>query len=143
MYNSYAFRIMLAMWATMLLITVSGWWLAYRGRLYDADLYLRLCNYAIPVGYVAVTAGWVTTEAGRQPWVVYGFLRTADAVTPNLSTGDVTISLAMYVLVYAFVFGAGLYYLIKLVQAGPALMGAPEPGLDKRPARPLSAADAD
>ncbi len=139
----YAFRIMLAMWATMLLITVWGWWLAYRRRLYGADLYLRLCNYAIPVGYVAVTAGWVTTEAGRQPWVVYGFLRTADAVTPNLSTGDVTISLAMYMLVYAFVFGAGLYYLIKLVHAGPALMQAPEPGLDKRPARPLSAADAD
>ena len=134
---------MLAMWAVMLLITVWGWWLAYRRRLYGADLYLRLCNYAIPVGYVAVTAGWVTTEAGRQPWVVYGFLRTADAVTPNLSTGDVTISLAMYVLVYAFVFGAGLYYLIKLVHAGPALMQAPEPGLDKRPARPLSAADAD
>jgi cytochrome d ubiquinol oxidase subunit I len=139
----YAFRIMLAMWATMLLITVWGWWLAYRRRVYDTDLYLRLCNYAIPVGYVAVTAGWVTTEAGRQPWVVYGFLRTADAVTPNLSTSDVTISLAMYVLVYAFIFGAGLYYLIKLVHAGPALMQAPESGLDKRPARPLSAADAD
>ena len=102
-----------------------------------------MCNYAIPVGFVAVTAGWVTTEAGRQPWVVYGFLRTADAVTPNLSTSDVTISLVMYVLVYAFVFGAGLYYLIKLVEAGRALMQAPEPGLDKRPARPLSAADAD
>ena len=139
----YAFRVMLAMWATMLLITVWGWWLAYRRRLYDADLYLRLCSYAIPVGYLAVTAGWVTTEAGRQPWVVYGFLRTADAVTPNLSTRDVTISLVMYALVYAFVFGAGVYYLFKLVHAGPSLMQAPEPGIDKRPARPLSAADAD
>ncbi|HTS23985.1 MAG TPA: cytochrome ubiquinol oxidase subunit I [Casimicrobiaceae bacterium] len=139
----YAFRVMLAMWAAMLGITVWGWWLAYRGRLYDTALYLRLCSYAIPVGFVAVTAGWVTTEAGRQPWVVYGFLRTADAVTPNLSPGDVLISLAMYALVYAFVFGAGAYYLIKLVRTGPSLMQAAEPGIDKRPARPLSAASAD
>ena len=139
----YAFRIMLAMWGLMMLITVWSWWLGLKRRLYETHLFLRVCNYAIPVGFVAVTAGWVTTEAGRQPWVVYGFLRTADAVTPNLSSGDVTISLAMYALVYAFVFGAGLYYLFKLVGAGPALMEAPELGADKRPARPLSAADAD
>jgi cytochrome d ubiquinol oxidase subunit I len=139
----YAFRIMLAMWGLMMLITVWSWWLGLKRRLYDTHLFLRVCNYAIPVGFVAVTAGWVTTEAGRQPWVVYGFLRTPDAVTPNLSSGDVTISLAMYALVYAFVFGAGLYYLFKLVGAGPALMEAPELGVDKRPARPLSAADAD
>jgi len=139
----YAFRIMLAMWGLMMLITVWSWWLGLKRRLYETHLFLRVCNYAIPVGFVAVTAGWVTTEAGRQPWVVYGFLRTADAVTPNLSSGDVTISLVMYALVYAFVFGAGLYYLFKLVGAGPALMEAPELGADKRPARPLSAADAD
>jgi cytochrome d ubiquinol oxidase subunit I len=127
----------------MLLITVWGWWLVYRGRLYRTAAYLRSCSYAIPVGFIAVTAGWVTTEAGRQPWVVYGFLRTADAVTPNLTAADVSISLVMYALVYAFVFGAGLYYLFKLVSAGPALMQAPEPGIDKRPARPLSAVEAD
>jgi cytochrome d ubiquinol oxidase subunit I len=139
----YAFRIMLAMWGLMMLITVWSWCLGLKRRLYDTPLFLRVCNLAIPVGFVAVTAGWVTTEAGRQPWVVYGFLRTADAVTPNLSSGDVTISLTMYALVYAFVFGAGLYYLFKLVGAGPALMEAPELSADKRPARPLSAADAD
>ena len=139
----YAFRVMLGMWAAMMLITVWGWYLAFRRRLYDTQLYLRACNYAIPVGFVAVTAGWVTTEAGRQPWVVYGFLRTADAVTPNLTTGDVSISLVMYALVYLFVFGAGVYYLVKLVRAGPAQAHAPESALVQRPARPLSAADAD
>jgi cytochrome bd ubiquinol oxidase subunit I len=135
----YAFRVMLAMWGLMMLLTVWGWWLAFRGKLFSTRLYLRACNWAIPVGFIAVSAGWVTTEAGRQPWVVYGFLRTADAVTPNLTGGDVTISLALYALVYAVVFGAGVYFLFKLVSAGPADLHAP--GMTQRPARPLSAAD--
>ena len=140
----YAFRVMLAMWGIMFLLTVWGWWLAFRRRLFVTQSYLRACSWAIPVGFVAVTAGWVTTEVGRQPWVVYGFLRTADAVTPNLTAGNVMTSLALYVIVYAVVFGAGLYFLFQLVRAGPAaLPAAPEPGLTKRPARPLSAADAD
>jgi cytochrome d ubiquinol oxidase subunit I len=94
------------------------------------------------VGYIAVTAGWVTTEAGRQPWVVYGHLRTADAVTPSLTGTDVVVSLAAYVIVYAMIFGAGSYYLVRLAQRGlPDAL--PEPRLDGRPARPLSAATQD
>jgi cytochrome d ubiquinol oxidase subunit I len=139
----YAFRVMLAMWATMMLLTVWGWWLALRGKLFTTHLYLRACGWAIPVGFIAVSAGWVTTEAGRQPWVVYGFLRTAEAVTPNLTRGDVAISLALYALVYAAVFGAGVYFLFKLVKAGPAGLDAPpQAGMTQRPARPLSAVDA-
>ncbi len=139
----YAFRVMLAMWATMMLLTVWGWWLAMRGRLFATDLYLRACSWAIPVGFIAVSAGWVTTEAGRQPWVVYGLLRTADAVTPNLTGVDVMVSLVLYALVYAAVFGTGVYFLSTLVHAGPAdVSAAPEPDVTKRPARPLSAADA-
>ena len=105
--------------------------------------FLRACTYAIPAGYIAVTAGWVTTEVGRQPWVVYNHMRTADAVTPNLTGTDVSISLAMYVIVYAFVFGAGVYYLVRLVRAGPVIATPPEPGPMRRPARPLSGAEAD
>src|SRR5438132_7036056 len=139
----YAFRVMLAMWATMMLLTVWGWWLAFGGKLFNTHLYLRACSWAIPVGFIAVSAGWVTTEAGRQPWVVYGFLRTADAVTPNLTGGDVGIPLALYALVYAVVFGAGVYFLFKLVKAGPAgLHAPPQAGMTQRPARPLSAVDA-
>jgi cytochrome d ubiquinol oxidase subunit I len=69
-------------------------------------------------------------------------LRTAEAVTPNLVTRDVVMSLALYVLVYAFVFGAGIYYLVKLVRAGPATAteGRSEPEQLQRPARPLSGA---
>jgi len=138
----FGFRIMVGMWLVMLLITVSSWYLLVKKRLYDSPRFLRLCSYAIPVGYIAVTAGWVTTEVGRQPWVVYNQLRTADAVTPNIAMHDVAISLALYVIVYAAVFGAGTYYLFRLVRAGPSTAAAPsEPQLAQRPARPLSAAD--
>ena len=138
----FGFRIMVGMWLVMLLITVSSWYLLLKKRLYDSPRFLRLCSYAIPVGYIAVTAGWVTTEVGRQPWVVYNQLRTADAVTPNIAMHDVAISLALYVIVYAAVFGAGAYYLFRLVRAGPSTAAAPsEPQLAQRPARPLSAAD--
>ena len=65
-----------------------------------AALVPRLCELATPLGFVAVIAGWVTTEVGRQPWAVYGLLRTADAVTPSLAGGDVCVSLAVYVVVY-------------------------------------------
>jgi cytochrome bd ubiquinol oxidase subunit I len=138
----FGFRVMVGMWAIMLLITVSSWYLLWRRKIYETGWFLRLCSYAIPVGYVAVTAGWVTTEVGRQPYVVYGHLRTADAVTPSLATHDVVVSLLLYVLVYGAVFGAGVYYLVKLTKAGPATVEhPPEAELLKRPARPLSAAD--
>ena len=96
----------------------------------------------IPLGFVAVIAGWVVTEVGRQPWVVYGLMRTRDAVSPSLTGTDVLLSLLLYMAVYAVVFGAGLYYLVRLVRAGPPeSLAAREPALGERPARPLSAAD--
>ena len=139
----YAFRAMIGMWAAMLMLTLWGWWLAFRGQLFAPGLFHRACSWSIPVGFLAVTAGWVTTEGGRQPWVVYELLRTADAVTPNLSAGNVAASLVLYVLVYAVVFGAGGYFLFKLARTGPGALPAPAlPGADRRPARPLSGADA-
>jgi len=136
-----AFRLMIATWGIMFLLTLWAGWLAWRGRLYSTPLFLRVATWAIPAGYVAVTAGWTTTEVGRQPYVVYGLLRTADAVSPNLSGGDVLTSLIAYIAVYSIVFGAGLYYLVALVRRGlPEHLDAPEPRLDQRPARPLSAA---
>ncbi|HYH41799.1 MAG TPA: cytochrome ubiquinol oxidase subunit I, partial [Burkholderiales bacterium] len=80
----FSFRLMIGMWLVMLALTVWAWLLAWRGRLYTSPSYLRAANWAIPTGYIAVTAGWFTTEVGRQPWVVYGHLRTADAVTPTV-----------------------------------------------------------
>jgi len=138
----FAFRVMVAMWSIMLGLTLWAWILRTRGKLYDSPVFLRAAHWAIPVGYVAVSAGWFTTEVGRQPWVVYGHLRTADAVTPFLTSADVGISLFFYVVVYALIFGAGVYYLVRLVQRGIP-DDAPGPRADQRPARPLSAATGD
>jgi cytochrome d ubiquinol oxidase subunit I len=133
----FSFRLMVGMWLLMAGITAWAW--LVRGRGYDSRAFLYAAMAGICSGYVAVTAGWVTTEVGRQPWVVYGHLRTADAVSPNLTGADVLISLSLYVVVYAVIFSAGLYYLVRLVQRGMP-HELPEPGHHQRPARPLSAA---
>jgi cytochrome d ubiquinol oxidase subunit I len=134
----FAFRAMVGMWLLMVAITAWAWIARRRG--YESRGFLLAATACIPVGYIAVTAGWIVTEVGRQPWVVYGHLRTTDSVSPNLTGGDVVISLALYVVVYIVIFGAGLYYLMRLVQRGMP-EDSPLPREDQRPARPLSAAE--
>lgn len=139
----FAFRTMVGVGLLLLLIVVLGGWLRWRGRLFTTPWFLALCQYAAPLGFVAVIAGWVTTEAGRQPWVVYGLMRTRDAVSPTLTGGDVALSLAIYILVYLVVFGGGLRILLRLIKAGsPSHEAGPaaESEAVARPARPLSAA---
>ena len=75
---------------------------------------------SFPTGFIAVLCGWYTAEVGRQPWVVHGLLRTRDAVTPSLTTGDVLVSLTGYVLVYTVFIGFGTFYIYKLLGEGPA-----------------------
>ncbi|HYZ26772.1 MAG TPA: cytochrome ubiquinol oxidase subunit I, partial [Geminicoccaceae bacterium] len=91
----------------------------------------------------AMLAGWVTTEVGRQPWVVYGLLRTADAVTPAVTPGAVLTSLAAFVIVYGIIFPAGMLYMVRLVREGPVPPEGAERPLQPPswPTRPLSAAD--
>jgi cytochrome bd ubiquinol oxidase subunit I len=94
-----------------------------------------------PAGLIAMLAGWITTEVGRQPWVVYGVMRTADAVSHH-SALMMTASLVVFILLYCAVFGTGITYLLKIVAAGPD-RAPPTPDVDRphqRPARPLSAA---
>jgi len=140
----FAFRVMVGCGVAMLALVACAWWVWWRGRLADARWFLMLCQLAAPLGFIAVVAGWITTEVGRQPWVVYGMLRTRDAVTPSLSGSDVIISLVVYVTAYVLIFGAGGYFLIRLLRAGPVdrsvAMGPQPMGT---PARPLSAAAAD
>ena len=90
-------------------VVILGNWLRWRGRLYDRRWFLLACEWSLPLGFIAVIAGWVVTETGRQPWVVYHQLRTADAVTPSLSGGQVMASLMLYVAVYLVVFPLSLY----------------------------------
>ena len=99
-------------------IGVWGSWLLWRDQLSQWPGFLRFCVYAAPSGFVALLAGWVTAEVGRQPYVVYGLMRTADAASP-VTSGAVGLSLIVYFTVYSVVFGAGLYYLLRVARSGP------------------------
>ena len=116
----FGFRIMVGMGLLMLAVAWVGLWLRFTGRLERSRWFLWGAFLSFPSGFVAVLAGWFTAEVGRQPWVVYGLLRTADAVTPSLTGRDVLISLTGYVLVYAVLVGFGLRYIYKLLYRGPA-----------------------
>jgi cytochrome d ubiquinol oxidase subunit I len=128
----WAFRVMLAIGFFFLGFVIWANVLRRRGRLYDDGLFLRTAQIASPLGFVAVIAGWIVTECGRQPWVVYGLMRTADAVSPGLRGGDVLASLLIYVVVYCFIFPAGLYYMIKIYRRGPGEGDEGEALLDQR-----------
>jgi cytochrome d ubiquinol oxidase subunit I len=140
----FAFRAMVGLGILMLIVAYWGLWLRHKDRLAGSRGYLNACIAMVPAGYLAVLAGWTVTEVGRQPWVVYGLMRTRDAVSPSLTGSDVLTSIALYVLVYLIIFGAGIYYMVRLARAGPPeQVEAREPTLDERPARPLSGAHAD
>src|SRR5690349_19873907 len=135
----FSFRLMVGV--AMLALTLGGLWLWRRGRLASAQRFQLACILASPLGFVAVIAGWVTTEVGRQPWVVYGLLRTRDAVTPSLGVGDVAISLLVYVVAYIVIFGGGLFFMARLVRRGFQADAELEPQAPAAtPARPLSGA---
>jgi cytochrome d ubiquinol oxidase subunit I len=123
----FAFRIMVGIAVLMLFVAVAGQWLRRGGRLYRSAWFLTLCQWTAPLGFVAVIAGWTTTEVGRQPWTVYGLLRTAKSVTPSLTGADVAISLTLYVLVYLIMYGAGLAFIAGIVRHGVAQADAEPP----------------
>jgi cytochrome d ubiquinol oxidase subunit I len=128
----------------MILLALLGLWLRRGGRLYRSRAFLRFALLMGPSGLVALLAGWYTTEIGRQPWIVYGLMRTADAVSP-VGAAQLGISLTLFVVVYLVVFGAGTAYLLRLIAKGPLVDEALQPvvggpGQAQTPARPLSAA---
>lgn len=114
----WSFRIMVGLGMAMLLL--AGWSLIARMRrsLYDWPWLHRLALVMGPSGFVAVIAGWVTTEVGRQPYTVYGMLRTAESVSP-LQAPAVATSLLAFICVYFVVFGAGVYYILRLMSHPP------------------------
>lgn len=114
----WSFRIMVGI--GLLMIALGAWslWARWRGRLHDWPLLHRAALLMGPSGFVAVIAGWVTTEVGRQPFTVYGLLRTADSVSP-LAAPAVAASLAAFVIVYFAVFGIGTWYILKLMHRAP------------------------
>jgi cytochrome d ubiquinol oxidase subunit I len=116
----FAFRIMVGIGLIMLAVAITGQVLLRRGaRIFACAWFLRLAQLVAPLGFIAVIAGWVTTEVGRQPWTVYGLLRTADSVSPSLSGTDVLVSLILYVVVYLIMFPTGIAFIAGLVRKGP------------------------
>ncbi|ACM31256.1 cytochrome ubiquinol oxidase subunit I [Rhizobium rhizogenes] len=143
----WSFRIMVGLGMLMLLLGVSGLWIRWRKRLFDTPWFLRFAILMGPTGLIAILAGWFTTEIGRQPWIVYGVMRTKDAVS-NHSALTLSTTLVVFIVMYVAVFGTGISYMLKLVAKGPQPHhddghGPDEDGQSRRPARPLSAAPDD
>lgn len=114
----WAFRIMVAIGFAMLGIGLWSLFARWRGRLYEWPLLHRFAVAMGPSGLIAVLAGWVVTEVGRQPFTVYGLLRTAESASP-LDAPAVAASLAAFVVVYFAVFGMGIWYLLHLMKKPP------------------------
>jgi cytochrome d ubiquinol oxidase subunit I len=115
----FSFRMMLAIGVLMLALS---WYGAHRILRSGGEFrrgYLRAMTWASPIGFIAVIAGWITTEAGRQPWTVHGLLRTANAVSTGITGVEVALSLAAFVAVYCALFGAFLWFLLLMIRTGP------------------------
>jgi cytochrome d ubiquinol oxidase subunit I len=141
----WTFRVMVGLGLLMIGLALWGFLLRRGGRLYVSQPFLRFALAMSPAGLVAILAGWFTTEIGRQPWVIYNVMRTADAVSPNRPASEVGFTLALFVLVYLAVFGAGTAYGLRIIGKGPHTGEADEPvsggpGQSRQPGRPLSAA---
>ena len=130
----WSFRIMVGLGLLMVAVGLYSLLLRARGRLYDSPLLLRAGVLMAPAGFIAVLAGWITTEVGRQPFTVFGLLRTADSVAP-IGAAAVASSLIAFIIVYFAVFGAGTFYILRLMAHTPSI---DEPDID--PGQPVRAA---
>jgi len=130
----WAFRIMVGLGLLMIATGVIAIVLYLKKRLFDTRWFQYWCMAVTPAGFIAVLAGWFVTEVGRQPWIVHGLMRTSDATSPVMGT-SIAISLTAFIIVYVFVFGAGSYYILKLIAKGPQEAAAAygDHGIEKPP----------
>jgi cytochrome d ubiquinol oxidase subunit I len=131
-----SFRVMIALSMYFAAMVAIGLFL--RNRLQESTWYLKLMLVSIPLPYLAITMGWVLAEIGRQPWIVYGVMRTADGVSP-IDGVQVALSLAAFILVYALLGGVGYYLIGKAAVLGPDAL-VPPSGAARRPGLQRSAA---
>lgn len=127
----FAFRVMVGLGMLMLAFGLLGGFIRWRGALYDKSWFLWVATLMGPVGFLALLAGWTVTETGRQPYTVYGLLRTTESISPVNAPG-VAGSLAGFAVVYAIVFGAAMIFLLRLMAKPPE---AGEPGVPNIPQR--------
>jgi cytochrome d ubiquinol oxidase subunit I len=111
-----AFRVMVGLGFLFVLLTVVGWF--KRKKLENSPGFLKLMLYAIPLPYIALQCGWIVAEVGRQPWIVYGLMRTSDAVSP-IAASQVWVSLAAFILVYSLLGAVAFYLIAKFAKQGP------------------------
>lgn len=114
----WSFRVMVAIGMLMLITGAVGAYLHWRKKLYEARWFHGWSALMMPSGFIAVLAGWFVTEVGRQPYTVYGVLRTGESVSPVLPE-YIAISLMIFIVAYIFIFGMGSYYILKLIGKGP------------------------
>ncbi|CAM3617855.1 cytochrome ubiquinol oxidase subunit I [Halomonas casei] len=139
----WAFRVMVGIGLLMIGVSLIGLMLRRNERIYHQRLFLKALTGMISLPFIAVLAGWIVTESGRAPWLVYGMMTHAEGLTPSLTGSMALFSLIGYILVYAVVFYAGIYYLTRVVRNGML----PEDDRETtdmnvhRPVRPLSAAN--
>ncbi len=139
----FGFRIMVGLGLLMIGLGFWGAWLIWRRKVFESPWFLRFCVVMGPSGFIAVLAGWMVTEVGRQPWVVYGVLKTRDAVSPVIAS-QVATSLLAYIIVYSIVFTAGALFILRLIAEGPvAARTEPAPRGQRPPGTPLAKAPED
>ncbi|MDP3258490.1 cytochrome ubiquinol oxidase subunit I [Bosea sp. (in: a-proteobacteria)] len=136
----FGFRIMVGIGVFMIAFGWLGAWLWWRGRVFEERRWLFVAQYTWPFGFVAILAGWFVTEVGRQPWIATGVLRSKDAISP-ITTGQVAVSLALFVCVYCVVFSAGVLLINRLIDKGPDAITLQDPP-EQPSQRPLKAAQA-
>jgi cytochrome bd ubiquinol oxidase subunit I len=130
-----AFRIMVGCGLVMLAVAWLGSYLLLGGRLPRSRRLLWCVFLNFPLPFIAILTGWFTAEVGRQPWTVYGVLKTADAVTPDLTVGASAASLVLFASIYLIIFSFGTIYIYRLLAAGPGQSGIRS---DASPQRPLA-----
>jgi cytochrome d ubiquinol oxidase subunit I len=116
----FAFRVMVGCGLIMLALAWTGSYLCRKRRIERRRPLLWLVFLSFPFPFIATLTGWFTAEVGRQPWTVYGLLRTVDAMTPFLTTRAAAISLVVYCAVYSFIFAFGIFYICRLLRTGLA-----------------------
>ena len=136
MWTYWTFRMMIGAGMLMLLIAAWACWAVWRDRL-DARPLLLAAMAGLALPYIANSAGWIFTEIGRQPWIVFGLQKTADAVSPSVSAGEVLTTLIGFTLLYGALMAADVFLLLKFARAG--VDETPEPVTTSRP-RALSLA---
>ena len=115
----YPFHLMVYLGGYFILFTLYGMYLLMRNKLFDNRLFLRLALWSIPLPFIVNELGWITAEVGRQPWIVYRVMKTADAISITVPATQILLSLILFVIIYALLFIFWVYLLKHVIRKGP------------------------